>query len=41
MAYDEALAARVRAALRRRRGIGERPMFGGRALRFTRTLPPK
>jgi TfoX/Sxy family transcriptional regulator of competence genes len=31
MAYDEALAVRVRALLSRRRGISERPMFGGLA----------
>jgi TfoX/Sxy family transcriptional regulator of competence genes len=29
MAYDEALAQRVRAAVRGRRGITERKMFGG------------
>ena len=29
MAYDEALARRVRAALAGRRGLGERRMFGG------------
>ena len=31
MAYDEALAERVRAGLRKRRGISERKMFGGLA----------
>ncbi len=31
MAYDEQLAQRVRDALRRRRGISERKMFGGLA----------
>lgn len=29
MAFDEQLAARVRAALRRRRGLSEKKMFGG------------
>lgn len=29
MAYDEAFASRVRAALRRRKGISERKMMGG------------
>ena len=29
MAYDEALAARVRRLLKRRRGFAERKMFGG------------
>jgi hypothetical protein len=29
MAFDEALAARIRDALSRRRGIDERKMFGG------------
>ena len=29
MAYDERLAERVRKALKRRRGIAERKMFGG------------
>ena len=29
MAFDELLAARIRDALRRRRGIEERKMFGG------------
>ncbi len=29
MAYDEAFASRVRAVLRRRKGISERKMFGG------------
>lgn len=29
MAYDEALAERIRIALKRRRGITERRMFGG------------
>ena len=32
MAYDEALAARVRAALTDRAGVSERRMFGGLAL---------
>jgi TfoX/Sxy family transcriptional regulator of competence genes len=31
MAYDEKLADRVREALRRRRGISEKKMFGGLA----------
>ena len=31
MVYDEALAERVRAALKRSRGIGEKKMFGGLA----------
>ncbi|HEX9795103.1 MAG TPA: TfoX/Sxy family protein [Planctomycetota bacterium] len=31
MAFDEAIAARLRAALARRRGIEERRMFGGLA----------
>lgn len=29
MAYDEALAARVRSTLHRRKGLGEKKMFGG------------
>ena len=29
MAYDEKLAERIRTALRRRRGISEKKMFGG------------
>ena len=29
MAYDEAVAERVRSVLKRRRGISERKMFGG------------
>ena len=29
MAFDESLAARIRAALARRKGVGERRMFGG------------
>lgn len=29
MAYDEALAQRIRALIKRRRGISERKMFGG------------
>jgi TfoX/Sxy family transcriptional regulator of competence genes len=31
MAYDEALAERVREVLRRRRGVSEKKMFGGLA----------
>lgn len=31
MAYDEKLAARVREALKRRRGVTEKKMFGGLA----------
>ena len=29
MAYDEAVAARVRGVLKRRKGISEQKMFGG------------
>ncbi len=29
MAYDEALADRMRSILKRRRGVEEKPMFGG------------
>ncbi len=31
MAYDEKLAERIRVALKRRRGVSERKMFGGLA----------
>ena len=37
MPYDERLAERVRKALRRRRGIAERKMFGGICFLITGT----
>jgi hypothetical protein len=48
MAYDEALAKRIRDLLRDRRDVTERKMFGGlaflvtwidRGVRFARSLP--
>jgi hypothetical protein len=39
MAYDEALAERLRDRLRTEDGVSEKKMFGG--LAFVATLPPK
>jgi TfoX/Sxy family transcriptional regulator of competence genes len=38
VAYDERLAARVRAQLSRRKGVTERPMFGGLAFLMNRNM---
>jgi hypothetical protein len=39
MAYDEALAQRVREALRGKRGVTERKMFGGKGWTPKRSPP--
>lgn len=50
MAFDESLAARIRARIGKKKGIAEKKMFGGLAfllngnmtgLAFAASLPPK